>query len=47
MMSPPGSALRAAISVARSPRAMRVPGHPAAGSVAEKTTLGGLFMNAA
>ena len=47
MISPPGSALRTAISVARSPRAMRVPAHPAAGSVAENTTLGSLFMNAA
>jgi hypothetical protein len=47
MVSPPDSLLRAAISSARSPRAIREAAHPATGKVLEKTTLGRLFMNAA
>jgi hypothetical protein len=43
----PGELFRAAISVARSPRAIRESGQPAEESVLENTTLGRLFMKSA
>ena len=39
--------MRAAMSSARSPRAMRVPAQSAVGNVVKKATLGSLFMHAA